>query len=169
MAAHKRDLGTRRVIPPRYPLADSGLGGTCAQCRAKYPVTGDLEQAGFQKHRRQKHVSRVKGSIDILLNTSCRLYTPSAALLFPLSCICFFALLSRSLISLCAHSSSLVPFWCPSFARSADPLPGRGQPTSPSASALQCFLALQSRHGAFAGVKSSMTVPVAIVRYGWLC
>ena len=130
------------------------------------------EQAGFAKHRRQKHVSRVKGSIDILLNTSCRSYTLlSTALL-----LSFLSLPFLHLSPVCSSRSLrvLLPscFFVPVVCLSADPLPGPGaslpayQPISLRSSV---FLALQSRHSAFAGVKSSMTVPVAIVRYGWLC
>ena len=124
------------------------------------------EQAGFAKHRRQKHVSRVKGSIDILLNTSCRSYTLlSTALLFS-----FLPLPFLHLSPVCSSRSLrvLLPscFFVPVVCLSADPLPGPGPAYQLISLRSSVFLALQSQHSAFAGVKSSMTVPVAIVRYG---
>ena len=156
------DSGTKRAIRARYPPLYSGSGGTCEQCRAKYLGTLLWEEAGFEKHPRQKHVSRAKVSIDILLNASGRSYTLSTAAL--LSFLGFPPFFSRSLISL-----SPFFFLCALCARRLLVRRIRslvlGPAYQPISLRSSVFLALQSRHSACAGVKASMTaVPVAIVR-----
>lgn len=122
-AHDRRDPGTWRAIPPRYPPAHSALGGTCVDAergtQARYLGTSRFSETPSRETRLSS-----KCSIDIVLNLRV-----VHKLLLLLCCLSssfpnFFPLLSFAHLTLSAfllyYPRALLS---PSFARSADPLP----------------------------------------------
>jgi hypothetical protein len=111
-AHDRRDPGTWRPIPPRYPPAHSALGGTCVDAergtQARYLGTSRFSETPSRETRLSS-----KCSIDIVLNLRvvhklllCSVASRPRSLIFP-PC-------SRSLILLSPHSYCItLMLFCP--------------------------------------------------------